>query len=324
MDKIVLLNGVNDIEKTCVLLHESFKTIADEYHLTKDNSPTHNAFLTTDQLLDSINKGLILFGLYENDLLIGCVGITKASNATCYYIEKLCVLPAYRHCRYGKMLLNYAVKEIAMRNCNTISIGIINENEQLKKWYIEQGFSEYKVSKFDNQLFTVCFLTMNIITLQKVSDEYITTISHWLNKDYVIKWFSDPDEWINEIRNRHGLYLFIHHLVVLHNNKPIGFCQYYTIDDSNEDVYKEFVQKNAYSIDYLIGEEEFLGKGFGKIIIQELCLKVFNEHNGSIIVVKPEAENLQSCKSLLSVGFVFDSQTGVYMKRNIRLTTVST
>ena len=306
------------------LLHESFKTVADEYKLTIENSPTHNAFITQQNLQKEIDKGLLLFGIHDNDKLIGCVGVIKACNKDCYYIEKLCVLPAYRHQNIGKLLLDHAITEIAKHKCNYISIGIINENEQLKQWYINQGFIEHKVVKFDHQSFTVCFLAMNIIILHLLSDNYIPLVKKWLNKEYISKWFSDTEEWINEINLRTTEFSFIHHFIAIHNGKPIGFCQYYPIDASNEDDYKAYMHTNAYSIDYVIGEEDFLERGFGKLIIQELCTKIFNDENSFLIVVKPEKENIKSCNTLLSVGFNYDKQTEVYVLRKKRLTTAST
>jgi hypothetical protein len=38
------------------------------------------------------------------------------------------------------------------------SIGIINENVRLKKWYIKHGFCEKALQRFDHLPFTVCFL----------------------------------------------------------------------------------------------------------------------------------------------------------------------
>jgi len=324
MSKITLLNVNTEIDVICALLQESFKTVAGEYKLSKENSPTHNAFITQQTLQKEIEKGLILFGVHDNDKLIGCVGIIKASNKNCYYIEKLCVLPAYRHQKIGKLLLDLALTEIAKQKCNYISIGIINENEQLKQWYINQGFVEQKVVKFDHQSFTVCFLTMNIITLLQLSDDYIPIIKTWLNKEYISKWFSDPEEWLNEINLRNTDFSFIQHFIAIHNGKPIGFCQYYPIDASNEDDYKAYMHTNAYSIDYVIGEEDYLERGFGKLIIQELYTRIFHDENGCLIVVKPEKENIKSCKTLLSVGFNYDKQTEVYVLMKKRLTTAST
>lgn len=58
--------------------------------MTRENSPTHTAFITPDALQRNIEKRLILFALHEGGKMAGCVGIAKATNGDCYYIEKLC------------------------------------------------------------------------------------------------------------------------------------------------------------------------------------------------------------------------------------------
>lgn len=315
MHQISPINTITEIDTLCSLLRESFKTVADDYQLTKENSPTNNAFITPELLQKNIDKGLILFGIRQDDRLVGCVGICKASSDDCYYIEKLCVLLAYRHLKLGQRLLDYAITEIAKRKCNQISIGIINENVQLKQWYVRKGFVEQKVVKYPHQAFTVCFLSMSITTFREITDDDIPLVERWLHKEYVRKWFSDPEEWLNEIRLRETTYSFIRHFIVLHNGQPIGFCQYYTIDNSEEDEYRSYMHMNAYSIDYVIGEEDFLGRGFGKLVVQGLCARIFDEEKGEVIVVKPEAENDKSCGTLLSVGFQYDKLTQVYVLR---------
>jgi hypothetical protein len=44
------------------------------------------------------------------------------------------------------------------------------------------------------------------------------------------------------------------------DSKPIGFCQYYLCAQADEDDYNIFPKDGTYSIDYLIGEIEYLGK----------------------------------------------------------------
>ncbi len=39
-----------------------------------------------------------------------------------------------------------------------ISIGIMDENTGLKKWYLDYGFKEKGTKEFDHLPFTVCFM----------------------------------------------------------------------------------------------------------------------------------------------------------------------
>lgn len=42
------------------------------------------------------------------------------------------------------------------------------------------------------------------ITLRPVEDEDIRLLTAWLNKEYIRKWYHDPEEWLTEINNRNG------------------------------------------------------------------------------------------------------------------------
>lgn len=94
---------------------------------------------------------------FENDVYIGFVAIEKANNEI-YYMEKLAILPEYRHKGYGKKVMDFVVNYVKGKDGKKISIGIINENEILKKWYLSYGFIETETKVFYHLPFTVCFM----------------------------------------------------------------------------------------------------------------------------------------------------------------------
>lgn len=155
---------------------------------------------------------------------------------------------------------------------------------------------------------------MGLVELRKIQDDDIPLMRQWLYKDYIIKWYQDPEEWIKEINERDNEFKFVKHFIVLYEEKPIGFCQYYTCSDAGEDWYGEIPLEGTYSIDYLIGEEEYLGKGFGKAIIELLVNRVFSIDEAERIIVLPEEDNLPSVNSLLTSGFNFDKKNQLYIK----------
>jgi RimJ/RimL family protein N-acetyltransferase len=154
---------------------------------------------------------------------------------------------------------------------------------------------------------------MDQIILEELKDEDIIIIEQWLQKDYIKKWYDPIDEWINEIKNRNGEYNFLKHFVVKYNSVKIGFCQYYDCFMAKELLYKVKRQNYTYSIDYLIGEENFLNKGIGKEIIKQLIKKIKTE-NGKEIIVQPDMENIKSNKALLANGFEYKENEKYYYK----------
>lgn len=148
---------------------------------------------------------------------------------------------------------------------------------------------------------------MEKLRLKPVEDSDIELLAKWLNKDYILKWYNDADEWLKEIRERNGEFGFLHHFIVMKNNKPIGFGQYYDCFDVQEEWYIIERPDRMYSIDYLIGEEEYLGKGYGKEIVRLLMDEIYNLSPEAEIVVQPDNDNIPSCKALLANGFVYDA-----------------
>ena len=108
-------------------------------------------------------------------------------------------------------------------------------------------------------------------------------IQHWLHKDYIKKWYNPIADWIHEIKNRNGEYNFIKHFIVKSNSVKIGFCQYYDCFIAKELWYKIDKQNHTFSIDYLIGDESYLNKGYGKEIIRQLINKIKIEDGKEII-----------------------------------------
>jgi len=143
------------------VIRDSFKTVAAEFGLTEQNCPTHPSFITPDRLNDLKSKGGLFFGLFTSGQQIGFVAIEKA-DMELYYIEKLAVLPGYRHLGHGKTLVRFAQNYIRNNGGRKISITVIDEHTVLKKWYQELGFSEIDTKTFPHLPFTVCFMEMEL------------------------------------------------------------------------------------------------------------------------------------------------------------------
>lgn len=160
---------------------------------------------------------------------------------------------------------------------------------------------------------------MEVIKIDKLkirllNDNDVKLMEVWLKKGHVARWYEHPDDWMAEVKGRNGEFKFIKHFIAIFDNAPIGFCQYYACSNANEDWYGNLPLLGTYSIDYLIGEENYLGRGFGKAIISLLIKEVFSLVDSKRIIVQPEEDNRASCNALLSNGFIFDINNNLYCK----------
>ena len=150
-----------------------------------------------------------------------------------------------------------------------------------------------------------------MLILRVFEDDDLQLLDKWLRKEYVRKWFEVPgictiEDWLHEVRNRNGEFRWLSYFIALSDGFPVGFCTYYKCADAREHWYGEISLDGVYSIDYLIGEEEYLGKGIGSQIIEKLKEMIFSHEDAKKIIVQPDKNNKASCGVLLSNGFVLN------------------
>ncbi|MHC5248751.1 GNAT family N-acetyltransferase [Enterococcus sp. LJL90] len=149
---------------------------------------------------------------------------------------------------------------------------------------------------------------MAAIYLRDFTDGDLSLMSEWLTQPHVAAWFEHPQNWLAEIRGRQTEYRWIQHFIVMLAEQPIGFCQYYDCYFANqlEDWYEVNQPGAVFSLDYLIGAEQFLKQGYGRQIITALIEKL-TRLGAKKIIVAPEKENQASIAVLLANGFQWDS-----------------
>ena len=86
----------------------------------------------------------------------------EKADDSLYYLEKLSVLPEYRHNRYGGELVRFVLDTVVAKGAKKLSIGIIYEQTVLKDWYKDIGFRETGTRKFEHLPFTVGFMEIDL------------------------------------------------------------------------------------------------------------------------------------------------------------------
>lgn len=156
------IKRIETIDQDCVrVIRDSFITVANEFNLTKQNTPTNPAFIEIETLRAMKQKGIDMYGAFVNNTMIGFVAIEKSTDSL-YFMEKLAVLPSHRHKGYGSQLIDFVADTVKKAGGKKISIGIINENKVLKDWYIKNGFSVTEIREFSHLPFNVCFLVREV------------------------------------------------------------------------------------------------------------------------------------------------------------------
>jgi len=161
MEEIREIKGEPDLKSSVEVIRDSFRTVAVEFKLTQDNCPTHPSLITLDKLLE-LEKKARLFGLFLADVQAGFVAIEKADD-TLYYMDKLAVIPEYRHKGCGRKLVEFVLDDVKEHKGERVGLGMIDESAVLKNWYRQLGFTETGTKNFEHLPFIVCFMEKSLL-----------------------------------------------------------------------------------------------------------------------------------------------------------------
>lgn len=150
----------NELMKCHQIIVSSFMTVTESLGMTKVNCPGNSAFLELKHLKSMINKGLIIYGLYDTSL-IGCIGLEKKSDSR-YKIKLLSVLEAYRHKGSGFLLVSTMEEKVISFGGCKVQLGMIYENEVLTNWYGSLGYKIVKIKNYKDNCFKIAFMEKDL------------------------------------------------------------------------------------------------------------------------------------------------------------------
>ncbi len=136
--------------------------------------------------------------------------------------------------------------------------------------------------------------------IREFTYEDLNIMGVWLAQDYIQKFWGDPQEWIKEISENISVDWVKYFIVEC--DTPIGFLQYYETDKAPQGEWSD-EPIGTVGIDYLIGDIEYLGKGYGSKIVRLLVDFINSKNEYDYIVADPTIENVSSIKVLENSGF---------------------
>ena len=157
-----------EIKECVAVICASFQTVADKFGFTKENAPRFTAFATDEERISWHLNGehRPMYGYFLDDRMIGYYSLQLMDGKTCE-LNNLCVLPEFRYRRFGAELLNHACEKAKELGCAVMRIGIVEENQPLRKWYEKYGFEHLGTKKFDFLPFTCGFMMKRLAEPKK-------------------------------------------------------------------------------------------------------------------------------------------------------------
>ena len=149
--------GSGDSSTLSGIIRESFRDVAVRFGLTYENCPKHPSNCTREWVDNDFSRGAIYYLLECDGTPAGCVALETAGPDLCY-LERLAVLPACRRKGCGNALVDHIFTRAKALGKKQISIGIISEQTDLKRWYQKIGFVEGDTKEFAHLPFIVTFM----------------------------------------------------------------------------------------------------------------------------------------------------------------------
>lgn len=146
-----------DIEVLCRLIRNSFRDVAERFGLTAENCPRHPSNCSRDWIVSAMEKGVRHFVLEKDETPCGCAALEQVRPEVCY-LERLSVLPDFRHNGFGTELVKYIIETSHGIGARQVEIGIIASDLCLKSWYENLGFSQTHTARFAQLPFEVAFM----------------------------------------------------------------------------------------------------------------------------------------------------------------------
>lgn len=152
----------SDILSCLNVFHCGYETIAIQFGLTEENCPDRGrANLPLSKLVSEFENGTLMYAYFLCDKIVGYLGFIVNDTGICK-LNDIIVLPEYRHKGYGKELLDFCKMKAHELGASKITLGMIDDNQKLKDWYIKNSFNGVGFKKYENAPFTVGYMECSV------------------------------------------------------------------------------------------------------------------------------------------------------------------
>lgn len=140
----------------------------------------------------------------------------------------------------------------------------------------------------------------------KFTKKYLPLYYKWAKKEHVKEiWFrpgySPKEAIIKKIEGNGYEFPFIFTI----DNKNVGYIKYYDLAKFNPPDSLKNEPTGTLGFDLFIGEEEFLGKGYGTEVVKEFSNKLLAPEGVNRIILDPFADNKRAIRCYEKAGFTF-------------------
>ncbi len=150
--------------------------------------------------------------------------------------------------------------------------------------------------------------TMGLVSFRALDRSDFPLLQRWLSEPHIDAWWHEPLD-LPHLEQKYGPRIDgsepTHVFIIAHEDRPIGWIQWYRWSDYPEHAAQLEAEPAAAGIDLSIGEVSSIGKGLGSNAIRQFVLDAIAAEPGiSAVVTDPEEQNRRSCRAFEKAGFI--------------------
>lgn len=144
----------------------------------------------------------------------------------------------------------------------------------------------------------------NQFIFKPLTTAHLDLLCEWFKKPHVLAWWSDnltPEE-IKEIYGKRISDDIVCPYIVYLDDKPIAYIQYYWASKVGDGWWPD-EDANTVGLDQFIGEEEYVNKGFGTLMMKEFIQFLFQNPRIKKIITEADPSNIRAKRCYEKAGF---------------------
>jgi len=141
-------------------------------------------------------------------------------------------------------------------------------------------------------------------TFKPLHNTDLDLLCRWFEKPHVLEWWSDrfsPEQIKEKYGQRISDEIVCPYIAYL-NNQPIAFIQYYWASQAGDGWWPN-EDENTVGLDQFIGEEDYINKGFGTLMMKEFIQFLFQNPLIKKIITEADPNNARAKHCYEKAGF---------------------
>jgi aminoglycoside 6'-N-acetyltransferase len=147
----------------------------------------------------------------------------------------------------------------------------------------------------------------NELLIRNMNTNDFDLMLKWLTDPKVLEFYEESPLNLDKVIRKYGPRIegdhYVNPCIVEYKNEPIGYIQYYRVQETDLKNYGYKENQNIFGIDQFIGETQLWGNGIGTSMILLMLNYLSENKTASRVVLEVKSNNVRAVSSYKKCGF---------------------